>query len=142
MAFAVTGDRLPATYSLSPRLTDLLQQMAAARGVPLDALVEFYLYKQLRAEQARRLVGEKPEPVPSSFVNEAVARAKVEAAKDVAAVKGGIEERGDRAARVAEQMEAMLHDATGADEHLEAVQRKNAQQDAMIDMALEKAQKK
>ena len=43
----------------------------------VEALVEFMLFKQVRSDQARRMVGEKQEPVPSSFANAMVAAAKV-----------------------------------------------------------------
>ena len=141
LAQPVTGDHAPATWSLSPALIVLLQQMAAERNVPVDALVEFYLFKQLRNEQARRLVGERPDPIPSSFLNAQVARAKVDVARDVAAVKGNLEDRGDRAARVAAQMEGTLSDTSDVD-FLETVRRRAAESDAQVDLALDKERKK
>ena len=140
LARPVTGERLAATYSLSIGLVGILQRLAQDRGVPVDALVEHFLFKQLRAEHARRLVDEKPDPIPASFLSDRVAEAKIELQKDVAAIRSH-EERGDKAARVAAQMEAMLADASGHDEHLETIQRRNAAADAQMDMALQKAKK-
>lgn len=135
----VGGDRIPVTVSLSASQIDLLRQLADERGVAFDALVEFLLFKQLKVEHARRLVDEPPERLPKSFTDDRVARAKVDLAKDVAAVKAGIEERGDRATRIAEQMQAALDQITGdTDSQLEEVQRQSALSDAMIDEALKK----
>jgi hypothetical protein len=133
----VTGERLPATHSLSIGLVGVLQRLAQERGVPVDALVEHLLFKQLRGERARRLVGEQPEPIPASFLNDRVAAAKVELAKDVAAIHQ-TEGRGDKAARAAAELEALLADASGHDEHLEAVQRTTAERDARVDLAMDK----
>lgn len=123
LARPVDGDRLPARFQLSPALTALLVDLAAERGVPTDAFVEHLLFKAIRSENARRLVGEKPDPVPASFVDDRVARAKVELAKDVAAIKTH-EGRGDRATRILSGMEAMLADATGADPEIDELNRR------------------
>jgi hypothetical protein len=112
LAQPVSGDRTQATFQLSPRLLDVLTQLAAERHVTVDVFVEYALFKQLRSEQARRLVGERPDAIPTSFLNEQVARAKVEVAKDVAAIRN-VEGRGDRAERIANQLEQILADATG-----------------------------
>jgi hypothetical protein len=142
LARPVTGERLPATYSLSVGLVGILQRMAQERGAPVDALVEHALFKALRGEHARQLVGEKPDPIPASFLDDRVAQAKVQVALDVAAIKD-VEGRGDKAARVAAQMEAMLADASEASEqHIETLQRSAAVGDAKLDAALEKSSKK
>src|SRR5262249_12562981 len=99
---------------------------------------EHALFKAMRAEKARLLVGEPPDPIPSSFVNDRVASAKVELEKDKAAREAAMEGRGDRATRVADAMEAALKGAQAPDEHLEAVQRSAAVGDAMLDQALNK----
>lgn len=138
LARPVTGEKLPAAYAFDPMLVALLQKLAAERAVSVDALAEFLVFKALKGEHARRLIGEKPEPVPASFANERVARAKIEVAKDVAAVRAGIEERGDRAARIAAQMEAVLADAQGDVPELENVRREALEGEARVDLALEK----
>lgn len=125
LAQPVTGERFPGTFQLSPALLVLLPRLAAERGVPVDALVEHMLFKQVRGDQARRMVGEKQEPVPASFADDRVARAKVELTKDVAAVKAGLEAPGDKATRLANQLEAVLNDATGeVDPEIEALNRR------------------
>lgn len=141
LAQPVTGERLPSTHGISPRLAALLPRLAAERGVPVDALVEFLLFKGIRAEQARRMVGEPLETLPASFVRDDIAREKVELAKDVAAIKGLREQPGDKASRVVAQMQAMLDDATGHDADLDAVKQKAATGEAMLDLALEKHRK-
>lgn len=137
----VSGERLPVTHQLSFSLAALLPQLAAERGVTEEALVEFLLFKQIRSEQARRMVGEPLEPLPASFTDDRVARAKVELARDVAAVKSLQEQGGDKAARLAAGLQAVLDDAQGADEHLEQVRRQTAVDDARLDLALEKRSK-
>lgn len=137
LATPVTGERLGATYQLSIGLVGLLQRLAADRGAPVDALVEHLLFKAVRAENARRLVGEKPDPIPASFLDDRVARAKVELRQDVAAIKAH-EERGDRATRIAREMQAVLDDATGADPETAELNRRIAQNDAKADQALDK----
>lgn len=134
----VTGERLPVTHRLSFGLAALLPQLAAERGVTEEALVEFLLYKQIRSEQARRMVGEPLEPLPSSFTDDRVAQAKVELARDLAAVKALQEQGGDKAARLAAGLQAVLDDAQGTDEHLDQVRRQTAVDDARLDLALEK----
>lgn len=137
LAQPVTGERLPSTYSLSIGLVGILQRLAQARGVPVDALVEHALFKAVRADQARRLVDEKPDPIPSSFLDDRVARAKVDLTRDVAAIRAH-EERGDKASRLASELEAMLDDASATEPELEAVRRQTAVDEAKIDLALEK----
>ncbi len=138
LAKPVTGERLGATYQLSLGLVGVLQELAQARGVPVDALVEHLLFKGVRAENARRLVSEKPDPIPASFLDDRVARAKVELAQDVAAVKAH-EERGDKATRLAGELEARLGNATGgADSEIDELNRRIAQADAKTDLALQK----
>ncbi len=138
LAQPVTGERLGATYQLSIGLVGILQDLARERAVPVDALVEHLLFKAVRAEHARRLVGEKPDPIPASFTDDRVARAKVELAKDVAAVTAH-EERGDKAARIAGEMEALLGSVTGAaDPEIEELNRRIAEADAKTDLALQK----
>lgn len=141
LASPVSEERLPSTHDLSVTLVGLLHRMAAERNVPVDALVEFMLFKQVKADQARRLVESPLEPVPASFFNEAVARARLELEKDVAAIKGMHEPRGDKASRIAAEMQAVLDDATGVDAELEAVRRRTAVDDATLDLALEKHSK-
>lgn len=138
LAKPVTGERLPVDWKLSIGLVGLLQDLARDRGVPVEAVVEFALFKAMRAEKARLLVGEGPDPIPSSFVNDRVATAKVELEQDKAAREAAQEGRGDRASRMADAMEAALHAAQAPDEHLQAVQRQGALGDAMIDQALKK----
>lgn len=138
IASPVSGERLPSTHELSIGLVGLLHRMAAERGVPVDSLVEFMLYKQIKADQARRLVGSPLEPVPASFSDNAVARARVELEKDVAAIKGRHEPRGDKASRIAAEMQAVLDDAKGIDSQMDQVRRRTAIDDATIDIALEK----
>jgi hypothetical protein len=137
LARPVTGERLPAAYQLSPQLTDVLARLAADRAVPVDALVEHMLFKAVRAENARRLVDERPDPIPASFLDARVAAAKAAVAEEVAAIKGLQEERGDRATRIVDQLENALHDAGARlDPELEALQRRAATADAMLDEAL------
>ena len=133
----VTGERLPSTHRLSVDLVGLLHRMAAERGVPVDALVEFLLFKQVRAEQARRMVGEPLEPVPASFVDDAVARAKADLQEEVARVKASHEQGGDKAQRLVAGMQAALDDAEGTDRDLEELRRRSALDEAKIDLALE-----
>lgn len=141
LASPVGGERLPSTHHLSIGLVGLLHRMAAERRVPVDALVEFMLFKQIKADQARRLVESPLEPIPASFSDDRVARARVELEKDVAAIKGRHEPRGDKASRIAAEMQAVLDDATGRDSDLEAVQRRTAIDDATIDLALDNESK-
>lgn len=136
-----SGERLPSTHALSIGLVGLLHRMAAERGVPVDALVEFMLFKQIKADQARRMVESPLEPVPASFSSDAVARARVELEKDAAAIKGSQEERGDKASRIAAEMQAVLDDAQGVDSELDTVRRRTALDDATLDIALEKHSK-
>ncbi len=134
LARPVTGDRLAASYNLSTGLVGVLQQLAAERGVPLDALVEHYLFKAVRAEHARRLVEEAPDAIPASFLNDRVAAAKDDLREVVANTKAH-EERGDKATRLVNELEARLGDPHD-DPHLDAVQRRAAEGDARIDAAL------
>jgi hypothetical protein len=138
LARPITGDRRKAEWKLSSGLIDILQRLAQERGVPPDVLVEYALFKAVRADKARRLVGEPPDLIPASFQNDLVADAKVSLEKDRAALQSLREERGDKASRIAGEMEAALKNATAPDEHLEAVQRKAALSDAMLDQALKK----
>jgi hypothetical protein len=139
LARPVAGDQQPAAFALSPTLVDVLARLAADRAVPVDALVEHMLFKAVRAENARRMVDEKPDPIPSSFLDARVAAAKAEVARDVAAIKGLQEARGDRATRIVEGLESTLHDAGASlDPELEALQRRAAATDAMLDEALKK----
>jgi hypothetical protein len=136
LARPVTGERLPVDWKLSMGLVGVLGDLARERGMPVEAVVEYALFKALRAEKARLLVGEAPDPIPASFLNDRVATAKVELEKDKAAREAAQEGRGDRASRMADAMEAALKSAQAPDEHLEAVQRSAALGDAMIDQAL------
>ena len=68
-----------------------------------------------------------------------VADAKAELIKDRSAALALREERGDKATRIAAEMEAAVVSGTlETDKHLEAVQRKAATADAMLDQALKK----
>jgi hypothetical protein len=138
LARPVTGDRLPVDWRLSPRLIDMLKRLALERGVSTETLVEYALFKAVRADKARLMVGEPLDPVPASFTSALVAEVKAELIKDRAAALAVREERGDRATRIAAEMEAVLHGAQAPDPHLEAVQRQAATSDAMIDQALKK----
>lgn len=139
LAQPVTGERIPSTHPLSPGLLALLPRLAAERGVSVDSLLEYLLFKQIRFEQARRLVGDSLDPVPASFADERVARAKVEVAREVAAERAAVEERGDKAARLADELEATLQGATGeVDPEIEALNRRVAEADARVDQALGK----
>jgi hypothetical protein len=135
LASPVGGDRLPATWKLSPVLLDLIRRLAADQGAAPDAWAEYALFKAVRAAQARRMVGEPPDFVPASFQNDLVAQAKRELEKDRTALAAR-EGRGDKADRVAGAMEDLLNRAQAPDEHLEAVQRKAALSDATLDIAL------
>jgi hypothetical protein len=139
LARPVAGDQQPVSYALSPALVDLLTRLAADRAVPVDALVEHILFKAVRAENARRLVDEKPDPIPTSFLDARVAAAKASVAQDVAAIEGLREARGDRATRIVEELEsALLGGGTRVDPELEALQRQSAAAESMLDEALKK----
>lgn len=138
LASPVDAERQPATWSVSPRLVALLERLAAERGLAVDALVEHLLFRQLRTVQARLLVGEPEEPVPASFVDGRVARAKAELAAEVAAVKAR-ELPGDKAARIADEMQSRLDELSREhDSELEALRRRTAVDEAKVDLSLGK----
>jgi hypothetical protein len=116
----------------------MLQRLAQERGVTTEALAEYALFKAVRADKARRMVGEPPDPVPASFTNPLVADAKAQVQQDRAAYAAAREDPGDKASRIAAAMEATLNSVRAPDEHLEAVQRQAAASDAMLDEALKK----
>ena len=135
----VTGERLTGSMALTPRLWALLPALAAERGVSVEALVEFMLFKQIRSDQARRMVGEKQELVPSSFANALIATAKVQEQRDLEVRKSLIEGGGDKATRLVAQMQAVLDDTRGGvDPEIEALNRRVAEADAKVDLGLAK----
>ena len=138
LASPTSDERLPVEFKLSPRLLDVVRRLAAERGASADAWVEYTLFKAVRADYARRMVGEPSDLIPASFQNDLVAQAKDELAKDRAVLQAAQEQRGDKASRIAGEMEAALDAARAPDEHLEAVQRKGALANAMLDDALAK----
>jgi hypothetical protein len=127
-------DRIPATYALSPALASLLGRIAQERGVPVDALVEHMLFKAVRAEQARRLVGERPDPVPASFLDPLVAAAKAHLAQEVAANRAE-PGRGDRATRIVDGLEAALSgSAADIEAGIDELRQRAAQVEAQLDL--------
>lgn len=134
----VSGERLPIELALSVELSALLDKLAAERAVAKSALVEFFLFKQIRAEQARRLVDEPLEPIPSSFSNLDVARARKHAEAEIEHVKSQLESRGDKAARIARDLEAVLDGTDAPDLELDEVRRRTALDEARLELAVER----
>jgi len=141
LAHPTGGEKLETTFPLSLSQAGILQRLAAARGVAPAALAEYLIFKGIRADHARLLVDEPLDPVPASFADERVAAAKRDLEAQVAAVKAH-EERGDKASRIAAQMEAVLQDAQGGSPEAEALQREAAKGDAMLEMALDKERRR
>lgn len=135
-----SNERTVAGWKLPTALVEALDAVARHQQVPVDALVEHLLQKQLRAVQARLLVDEPLEPVPASLVSPAVAHAKAVLTAEAERGRRARESQGDESVRLVTELATRVRELEDElDREKEALKQRRAIDEARLELAMDES---